>query len=144
MKNSNINLPISKKTTLLYLLTHHMPITGFLKELSPLALIGLREFLTEQGIDLSKRLSHIETTKEELQKIMPPVQSYFMSQDCREPLHSCQNDTCFEMEPQCFTKKLFGQIGALYEYIREQIGSVPNSENNIQKNELSNTSNNGE
>jgi hypothetical protein len=127
-------LPLAKKTTMLYLLTHNMSITGFLKELTPPELVDLREFLIIQSIDLSDHLSDRTITKSDIYKLMTPIQSYFMSQDCREPMHSCQNDTCFELEPQCFKKKLFGQIGAVYEYIREQISAKHISENNTEAN----------
>jgi len=123
MQSANLSLPLAKKTTMLYLLTHNMSITGFLKELTPSELVGLREFLIIQSIDLSDMLSDKKIDKADLNELMTPIQSYFMSQDCREPLHSCKNDTCFELEPQCFKKKLFGQIGAVYEHIREQISA---------------------
>ena len=121
MEKQTTKLPLAKKTTTLYLLTHNKSITGFLKELAPPELTGLREFLLEQAIDLTKLLSKDIIEKEDLLGLMTPIQTYFMSQDCREPLHSCQNDTCYELEPQCFKKKLYGQIGVVYEYIREQI-----------------------
>ena len=121
MEKQTEYLQLAKKTTALYLLTHNMGITGFLKELTPPELIGLREFLIEQAIDLTDLLSKNTIVREDLLGLMTPIQSYFMSQDCREPLHSCQNDTCFELEPKCFKKKLYGQIGVVYEYLREQI-----------------------
>jgi hypothetical protein len=130
MQSANLTLPLAKKTTMLYLLTHNMNITGFLKELTPSELIGAREFLIIQSIDLSDLLSNKKIKKADLNNLMTPIQTYFMSQDCREPLHSCQNDTCFELEPQCFKKKLFGQIGAVYEYIREQISENHKLKNN--------------
>ena len=91
-------------------------------------------------------ISNIKIKQKDLEEMLTPIQTYFMGQDCRETLHSCQNDACHELEPQCFKKKLYGQIGVVYEYIREQINSMQkpgNGESPDEKNESKDESENG-
>ena len=131
MNNQLGKLTIAQKAHILFLITHQLSIIEFMKEISIANLLGLREFLYLQAKDLAEKIINKNITKQALQKKMTPVTKYFHSQDCREPLDSCVNDTCYELDPPCFTKKLFGQIGTIYEFIREEIFKKESTSPNI-------------
>jgi hypothetical protein len=130
--NHNTNkLTTAQKTQVLFLITHQQDIIEFMKEINLINLLGLREFLFLQAKDLAEKLLNKNISRQTLQKKMIPVSKYFHSQDCREPLESCVNDTCYELYPSCFKRKLFGQIGTIYEFIREEIFKNKNASSNI-------------
>ena len=117
----DIKLTTAQKAQVLYLITHQLDIIEFMKEISIDSLLGLREFLYLQAKDLAEKITNKNITKQMLQKKMTPVTKYYHNQDCVEPLESCTNDTCYILYPACFKRKLFGQIGTIYEFIREEI-----------------------
>ena len=124
------DLSTAQKAQILYLIANKLDIIEFMKEISTAKLLGLREFLYLQIKDLGEKFLKKNITKQMMQKRMTPVSKYYHSQECREPLEACTNDTCYELYGACFTKKLFGQIGVLYEFIREEIFKSDNPPSN--------------
>ncbi|GAB4173030.1 MAG: hypothetical protein Kow00108_07810 [Calditrichia bacterium] len=73
----------------------------------------LRNFLLLQLKNYSTKISQEPFDEEKIKKKMVPVQTYFQSMDCREPLDACFSETCLGSNPACFSNKMRGQIDVI-------------------------------
>ncbi|MCK5075834.1 MAG: hypothetical protein KAR38_05635 [Calditrichia bacterium] len=77
----------------------------------------LRNFLLGYLEQLHKKTLKDDYNIEEVKGKMEPFQKYFHGQDCVASLDACENETCLASEPNCFSKKIKGQIKVIIEDI---------------------------
>lgn len=73
----------------------------------------LMDYLEQQNVKISKTKFEPEKVKSK----MVPVHKYFHGQDCVASLDACENETCLASEPNCFSKKIKGQVEVIVEEI---------------------------
>ncbi len=84
----------------------------------------LRDFLTDYIEQYNKKILKRDFDLQKIREKMVPIQVYFRNEDCIESLDACENDSCLGSEPNCFSRKMKGQI----EVLLDEIFSVTDGE----------------
>ena len=66
----------------------------------------IRNFLESEVQYLSGLRDKPPLSLADIKSNFEPTPDYFYKQDCREPLESCLNETCFTSNPVCFSRKI--------------------------------------
>ena len=106
-------LNILQKADLLLKLQTGQNIDDLLAGLSALQLQETQNFLIEE-IQYIHRLNDNPTpSTEEIKSNFETATNYYYKQDCKEPLESCFDESCFKANPACFSKKMRSHISVL-------------------------------
>lgn len=70
----------------------------------------LRDFLMIQLKNYKENILQQPFEEKKVKEKMIPIQTYYQSMDCREPLDACFSETCLGSNPACFSNKMKGQI----------------------------------
>jgi len=73
----------------------------------------LMDYLEQQTVKIRKETYDPQQVKSK----MVPVQKYFHSEDCIATLDACEKETCLASEPNCFSRKIKGQVDVILEEI---------------------------
>ncbi len=87
-------------------------------DLSAYQMKELRNFLEEEVIYLSSLKDDKAIKLSEIKSNYEPVPNYYYRQDCREPLEACLNETCLTSNPECFSRKMRGQIDEILKVMK--------------------------
>lgn len=79
----------------------------------------LRNFLEKEVIYLSRHSQGKPLSLAEIKSRFEPIPNYYYRQECNEPLEACFNETCIEANPQCFGRKMEGQISVMVQILSE-------------------------
>ena len=79
-------------------------------------LILARKLVNDLIIEYLGSNEETKVTSGELQKTWTPVSQFYSSIGCKLSLEECITDKCFTIDPQCFNRKLSGQIQNMLVY----------------------------
>lgn len=99
-----------RKTEIMLKLINGGNIEEIIQSLTAVQLQELRNFLEHQILHLSTATDDSPLTLAEIKANFEPIPNYYWSQDCREPLESCYNETCLASNPGCFSRKMKKQL----------------------------------
>lgn len=86
-------------------------------QLTAIELKGLRDFLEEEVGYLSTLRDKNAVQISDIKSNYEPATNYYYNQDCREPLESCLNETCYTSNPACFSRKMKTHLNSVIEQL---------------------------
>lgn len=114
-------LSVFQKTKILLRILYKKEIESVLVELAAPQMQDLRNFLEEEIIYLSSTIDPSPMTQNDIKSQYEPVDHYYTKQDCREPLDACTTETCYTLNPICFSRKMESHINILTDLLAEYI-----------------------
>ncbi len=110
------------KAEILVLLSRDLGIDKVLANMNARQLLEVRTFLEREITYLADKSDHKVLNPGDLKSKYEPIPNYYYRQDCREPLESCYNETCISADPDCFGRKMYGQIMVLSTMFKQYLG----------------------
>jgi hypothetical protein len=108
-------IPLQEKAKLLNYIAEKKSFQDWKLQYRAIQMQELRDFLMMQLKNVHMHKGNASFDEEEIRKKMVPIQTYFQSMDCREPIDACFSETCLGSNPACFSNKMKGQIEVILE-----------------------------
>lgn len=108
-------IPLGVKLKLLENVIEKKPFSQWKIHFRAIQMQELRDFLmlVLRHVYYQKHSKNLD--EEKIKAKMLPIQTYYQSMDCREPLFACFNESCLGSNPACFSNKMKGQIEVILE-----------------------------
>jgi hypothetical protein len=115
-KNSDKKLDVLQKAEFLLKLINGESLDSLVSELSAFQLKAFRNLLEDELLYLSS-LNGDRLERDRIRSKYPSVNNYYYTYDCREELDDCHNETCLDVNPNCFSRKMKEQIQVLVDML---------------------------
>jgi hypothetical protein len=113
MEQIKNEIPAIKRGQILLTIQKGKDLEAAIADMTALQLRELRNFLEEEIKYLSHLKDEAPLELSDIKSKYEPGPNYYYKNDCREPLESCLNETCFQTNQDCFSRKMRSHIEVL-------------------------------
>jgi hypothetical protein len=131
-KNSDKKLNVLQKAGFLIKLINGENVDALTSEMSAFQLKEFRNFLEDELLYLSPLNGDI-LDRGLIRSKYPSVHNYYYTYDCREELDDCHNETCLDVNPNCFSRKMKEQIEVLSDMLAPYLAAYKVEESAYEK-----------